>query len=153
MKLRGEQALVKKVGQIDLVDKVMSIDFHVSQPLLIAACDNFECKIINYKQGKIMQRLSIQEKNLKQLKFHSALFSLDETTLYTFKNPMRGNSYMTVWKFDGDYAKPIKTVKVHGHPVVTTCQSKDGMFLGVGCSDGCAKVINTRYVCNQSEIQ
>lgn len=57
---------------------------------------------------------------------------------------MRGNSYMTCWKMESDNIRPIKTIKIHGHPVVSNCLSKEGMFLGVGCSDGTVKIINTR---------
>ena len=51
---------------------------------------------------------------------------------------------MTSWRMEGDNIKPIKTTKVHSHPVVSSCQSNEGMFMGVGCSDGTVKIINTR---------
>jgi len=58
---------------------------------------------------------------------------------------MRGAAYMTVWTLDGENINPKKTIKIHNHPVVTVANSRDGLFLGVGCSDGCVKIINTRY--------
>ena len=52
---------------------------------------------------------------------------------------------MTSWRMEGENIRPIKTIKLHGHPVVSSCQSNEGMFMGVGCSDGTVKIINTRF--------
>lgn len=51
---RENQVSTKKYGQMNLDSKIMSIDFHVSKPLVIAACENYECKIINYKTLKVV---------------------------------------------------------------------------------------------------
>lgn len=110
---------------------------------LIVATDNEDCKIL--KGAHVVHKLDISQSNIHKLKFHSAFFSLDGNTIFTFKNPMRGNSYMTSWRMEGDNIKPIKTTKVHSHPVVSSCQSNEGMFMGVGCSDGKVKIINTRF--------
>ncbi|CAD8150617.1 unnamed protein product [Paramecium pentaurelia] len=60
---------------------------------------------------------------------------------------------MTCWRIDNDNIKPLKTIKVHGHPVTSTCQSKEGMFIGIGCSDGTVKIINARKLDIESSKQ
>lgn len=69
----------------------------------------------------MLHKLDISSNNIHKLQFQSALFSLDGNTIFTFKNPMRGSSYMTCWRIDNDNIKPLKTIKVHGHPVTSTC--------------------------------
>ncbi|CAD8055840.1 unnamed protein product [Paramecium sonneborni] len=127
---------------VDMKGKIQSLDYHISNGMLIVATDNEECKIL--KENHVLHKLDISSNNIHKLQFHSAIFSLDGTTIFTFKNPMRGASYMTSWRIENDNIKPLKTIKVHGHPVVSNCQSKDGMFIGIGCSDGTVKIINSR---------
>ncbi|CAK69340.1 unnamed protein product (macronuclear) [Paramecium tetraurelia] len=115
------------------------------------ATDNEECKIL--KDSHVLHKLDISSNNIHKLQFQSALFSLDGTTIFTFKNPMRGASYMTSWRIENDNIKPLKTIKIHGHPVVSTCQSKEGIFIGIGCSDGTVKIINARKLDIESSKQ
>ena len=50
------------------------MDFHINYKLLIAAYDNFTCKIMNYESQQVVKTLSITDKNLYDLNFHSALY-------------------------------------------------------------------------------
>ncbi|CAD8131677.1 unnamed protein product [Paramecium octaurelia] len=136
---------------VDMKGKIQSLDYHVANGMLIVATDNEECKIL--KDSHVLHKLDISSNNIHKLQFQSALFSLDGNTIFTFKNPMRGASYMTSWRIENDNIKPLKTIKIHGHPVVTTCQSKEGMFIGIGCSDGTVKIINARKLDVESSKQ
>ena len=40
----------------------------------------------------------------------------------------------------------VKTIKVHHTAISASCISKEGMFLGLGGSDGASKIVNLRYM-------
>ena len=80
----------------------------------------------------------------KGLKFAFVKFSLAENELFTIQNPIKGQSYLTLWKLEEE-VKPVKSVVIHSEPISSLCLSKEGMYLGMGSYDGKVKIVDTRY--------
>lgn len=59
------------------------------------------------------------------------------------QNPDRGKAYLTFWKMN-ENMDAEKTFKIHDNPVSCTNLQQEGLYLGVGASDGAVKIVNVR---------
>eukprot|EP01016_Furgasonia_blochmanni_P055334 TRINITY_DN9234_c0_g3_i5.p2 TRINITY_DN9234_c0_g3~~TRINITY_DN9234_c0_g3_i5.p2 ORF type:complete len:157 (+),score=14.65 TRINITY_DN9234_c0_g3_i5:111-581(+) len=64
-------------------------------------------------------------------------------SLYTIQNPQRGSSFFTVWRLN-ENLDPVKTIKLDNWPISASCLSEDGLYMGIGTSEGSAKIITLR---------
>lgn len=120
---------------------ITDLDMSSEGELLASSSLDCTCQIYSLKDMKKVKSLEFAEHDDSvNLPILGCKFSKSADSLFTISSDVY--SYITQW--DARELRPLATFRIHPAPVKFMSISLDGFFMGIGTSDGWAKILNLR---------